>query len=134
MKTISFGKCAAVAGVATALAAGLAVGVSPTAQAAEQWGGIATGPDGHWALWSNSATRTAAAYFGNWVMCGTDCKRVLLFAQCGALASNGSAWSAAEGATTQEAESVALGDLPGSTITMSQCNDDGGPVKLSWRG
>jgi len=131
---MSVGMRVAVMGAAAALTAGLAVGVSPTAQAAEKWGGIATGPEGHWALWFNSNSRGEALYFGNWARCGADCKRVLVFEQCGALAFNGGAWSAAEAGTTEEAEGIALGDLPGSWIVASRCNDGGGKGTLSWQG
>jgi hypothetical protein len=133
MKETSFGHRLALTGAAAALAAGLAVAASPTAKAAEQWGGIATGPQGQWVLWWGKADRNSAAYFGNWVKCGAPCKRVLLFTQCGALANLGGAFSAAEGATQQEAEDVALGDLPGGTIVASRCND-GSNGSINWLG
>ena len=130
----SFRKRAAISAAIAALAAGLAVGVAPTAQAAEQWGGIATGPDGKWVIWYNQASRGEAAYFGNWARCGSTCKRVLLFSQCGALAYNGGAFSPAEGATIQEAEGEALLNLPDSRIVGSRCNDGGTSASISWQG
>jgi hypothetical protein len=117
------GRKAALAGAAAALAIGLTGGLAPVAQAADQWGGIATGPDGKWQLWWGRNSRGEALYFGNWARCGADCKRVLVFSQCGALASNGGAFSPAEGATIQEAEGEALADLPGGGIVASRCND-----------
>jgi hypothetical protein len=54
------------------------------------------------------------------------CRRVLLFTDCGALAYNGTAFSAAEGANQADAEGAATSDLPGSSIVASACND-GGP-------
>jgi len=99
MTQTSFGKRLALMGAATAVAAGLAVTASPTAQAADQWGGIATGQQGQWILWWGKPDRTSAAYFGNWAKCGAACKRVLLFEECGALAYNGGAFTAAEGST-----------------------------------
>jgi hypothetical protein len=129
----SFRKRVALMGASAALAAGLAVAASPAAQAADKWGGIATGPMGHWTIWFNANTRGEAAYFGNWAGCGADCKRVLLFAQCGALAYNGGAFSAAEGATQHEAEGVALANLPGGWIIGSKCNDGGQPGQLGWQ-
>jgi hypothetical protein len=77
--------------------------------------------------------RTSAAYFGNWAKCGAACKRVLLFEECGALAYNGGAFSAAEGSTQQDAEGVALGDLPGGWIVASRCND-GSYGSINWQG
>jgi hypothetical protein len=133
MTETSFAKRLALMGAATAVAAGLAVTVSPTAQAADQWGGIATGQQGQWVIWWGKPDRTSAAYFGNWAKCGAACKRVLLFEECGALAYNGGAFSAAEGSTQQDAEGVALGDLPGGWIAASRCND-GSSGSLNWQG
>jgi hypothetical protein len=76
-------------------------------------------------------------YFGTWVPCGGDCKRVLLFKQCGALAYNGGAFSPAEGATLDEAQNNATADLPGSWILASHCNgdvaNDDGLSQIAWR-
>jgi hypothetical protein len=127
-----FRKRAALSAAAAALAAGLTVGLAPSAQAAEQWGGIATGPGGAWQLYWGKASRGEALYFGNWARCGAQCKRVLVFSQCGALASNGGAFSPAEGATIQEAEGEALTDLPGGWIVASRCNDGGQPGSVDW--
>ena len=129
----SFRKRAAIAAGAAALVAGLTVGVAPNAQAAEQWGGIATGPQGKWNIWFNKSSRGEAGYFGNWAPCGSDCKRVLLFTQCGALAYNGGAFSPAEGATIQEAEGEALLNLPDSRIVGSRCNEGGTGGSISWQ-
>ncbi|MDT5076673.1 MAG: hypothetical protein QOJ80_1310 [Mycobacterium sp.] len=138
MSLKDFGKRAAVSTMAAALAAGLTVGVAPTAQAAEMWGGIATGPNGAWGYWSGLPTRVEAMYFGNWKYCATftndTCKRVLIFTQCGALASNGGAFSPAEGATAQEAADEALADLPGSSIIYSGCNDPKGYLSIGNNG
>jgi ABC-type sugar transport system substrate-binding protein len=138
MSLSDFGKRAAISAAAAALAAGLTVGVAPTAQAAELWGGIATGPNNAWAFWKNVPTRGEAAYFGNWKYCATftneTCKRVLLFTQCAALAGNGAAFSPAEGATLKEAEDEALADLPGGSIVYSGCNDDGTYLSIGNNG
>ena len=138
MSLSDFGKRAAISAAAAALAAGLTVGVAPTAQAAELWGGIATGPNNAWAFWKNLPSRGEAMYFGNWKYCATftneTCRRVLLFAQCAALASNGGAFSPAEGATVKEAEDEALGDLPGGSIIYSGCNDGAGYLSIGNNG
>jgi hypothetical protein len=138
MSLTDFEKRVAISAAAAALAAGLTVAVAPGAQAAEQWGGIATGPNNAWAFWKNVPTRGEAAYFGNWKYCATfsneTCRRVLLFSQCGALASNGGAFSPAEGATVQEAEDEALRDLPGGTIVYSGCNDGTGYLTIGNNG
>jgi len=139
MSLSDFGQRAATLAAAAALAAGLTVGVAPTAQAAELWGGIATGPNNAWAFWKNVPSRGEAAYFGNWKYCatfdsGSSCKRVLLFSQCAALAGNGGAFSPAEGATVQEAEDEALADLPGSSIVYSGCNDGQGYLTIGNNG
>jgi hypothetical protein len=132
MSLSNFGKRAALAAAGAGLAVGLSVGVAPTAQSAEQWGGIATGPGGEWQLWWGKNSRTEAAYFGNWARCGAQCKRVLLFSQCGALAFNGGAFSPAEGGTQQDAEEAALNDLPGGWIVASRCND-GSYGQINWQ-
>ena len=138
MSLTNFGKRTAISAAATVLAAGLTVSLAPTAQAAETWGGIATGPNNAWAFWKNVPTRGEAAYFGNWKYCATftneTCRRVLLFSQCAALASNGGAFSPAEGATIEEATSEALANLPGSTITYSGCNDPNGYLSIGNNG
>ena len=132
MSLSDFGKRASISAAAAAIAAGLTVGLAPSAQAAEQWGGIATGPGGAWQLYWGKASRGEALYFGNWARCGAQCKRVLVFSQCGALASNGGAFSPAEGATIQEAEGEALTDLPGGWIVASRCNGGGPPGSVDW--
>jgi Domain of unknown function (DUF4189) len=138
MSLSDFGKRAAISAAAATLAAGLTVAVAPTAQADELWGGIATGPNNAWSFWKNVPSRGEAAYFGNWKYCATFsnqvCRKVLLFSQCAALASNGGAFSPAEGATVQEAESEALADLPGGTITYSGCNDGTGYLTIGNNG
>jgi hypothetical protein len=121
--------------VCTSIVAALTIAVAPSANAADQWGGIAAGPNGNWVIWFNKADKNTAAYFGNWAGCATPgangetvlCKRLILFQKCGALAYNGSAFSPADGDSQADAESAATSDLPGSWIVGSACND-GGPA------
>lgn len=117
------------------LAAAVLVGVAPTAQAADElWGGIGVGPDGHWSLFWN-ASKNAAHDPATWAPCGGDCHRAVLFNQCGALATDGGSFSAAEGASLQEAQDNALFDLtsPDARIIASHCNDGTGPGQIAWR-
>jgi hypothetical protein len=123
----SFRTRAATCAAGAAMVAALTVALAPTAHADNQWGGIASGPGGKWSIWWNKPTYTEAAYFGNWARCGGDCKKVLVFTDCGALAYNGTAFSAAEGPSQGDAESAATFDLPGSTIVASACNNGGPP-------
>jgi hypothetical protein len=114
---------------AAAVVAALTLAVAPSAHAQNQWGGIATGPNGNWVIWHNSADYSSAAYFGNWAGCasgGIQCRRVLVFQDCGALVYNGTAFSAADGDSKAAAESAAMADLPGGQVVASVCND-GGP-------
>jgi hypothetical protein len=134
MKVSSFRTRAAICAAGAAVVGALTVAVAPTAQAQNQWGGIATGPNGRWVIWWNYSDQNSAVYFGNWAGCATTapdgttalCRRVLLFTDCGALAYNGTAFSAAEGANQADAEGAATSDLPGCSIVASACND-GGP-------
>jgi hypothetical protein len=131
----NFGRCVAVAAAGVSLAAGVLVGVAPTAQAADDlWGGIGVSADGHWILFWN-ASKNAAQDPATWAACGAGCHRAVLFNQCGALATDGGALSPAEGATLQEAEDTALFDLtsPDARIIASHCNDGTGPGQMTWR-
>ena len=127
MTVNSLRKRAAITTAGAAMVAALTVAVAPTAHSADQWGGIATGPRGNFSIWFDKATYVEAAYFGNWARCGGDCKRAIIFTDCGALAYNGGAFSPAEGSTQAEAESAATTDLPGSWIVASGCNGAGSP-------
>lgn len=126
MTATKFRKAAglAIAGAATAAAA-VTLLVAPAANAAdEQWGGIATGPEGRYAIWFDKPSAGAAGYFGNWKSCGADCKRQVIFDKCGALAYNNSGESlAAKGDTLEAAEAAAL-SLPDSWIQTSGCNSN----------
>jgi hypothetical protein len=131
----NFVKRAAVAIAAALSAAVVLAGVPPTAQAANDlWGGIALSRDGHWTLFWN-ASRNAADDSATWASCGADCRRVVLFNQCGALATDGGAFSPAEGASLQEAQDGALFDLtsPDARIIASHCNDGTGQGQIAWR-
>jgi hypothetical protein len=110
---------------AAAVVAALTLAVAPSAHAQNQWGGIATGPNGNWQIWYDKPTYVEAAYFGNWARCGAGCRRVLVFTDCGAVAYDGTAFSPAEGGTQADAESAATADLPGSRIVASGCNGAG---------
>jgi hypothetical protein len=121
----SFRTRAAICAAGAAAVAALTLAVTPTAHAADQWGGIATGPGGKWQIWYDKPTYAAAAYFGNWARCGSDCRRAVVFTDCGALAYDGTAFSPGEGGTQADAESAATGDLPGSRIVASGCNGAG---------
>jgi hypothetical protein len=122
MSLSDFRKRSTLSAMIAALAVGLAVGSAPVARADDDlWGGIATGPNGAWQFWWGK-NQTSANYFGQWARCGVDCKKVLVFKECGALAFNGGAFSPAEGSTLQEAEGEALADLPGGWIITSRCN------------
>jgi hypothetical protein len=129
------GKRVAVVTAGASLAAQVLVGVAPTAHAANDlWGGIALSRDHHWTLFWN-ASRNAADDSATWASCGADCHRVVLFAQCGALATDGGSFSPAEGATLQEAQDNALFDLtsPDARIIASHCNDGTGQGQIAWR-
>ena len=133
MITRNFGRRVVVAAIGAWLAAaGVIVGFPPAAQAADQLGGIATGPNGQWSLWWNYQPVTAA-YFGTWQPCGYGCSKKLLFEQCGALAYNGGAFSPAEGSSLDEAQANAMADLPGGWIVASHCNDGGAQDQIAWR-
>jgi hypothetical protein len=132
MSRSNFGSRAVLAAATVAVTVGLSAGLAPTAHAEDRWGGIATGPGGAWQLWWGKSSKGEAGYFGNWATCGPGCKRVLLFAECGALAFNGGAFSPAEGATLHDAEGEALNDLPGGWIVASRCNDSP-PGQVNWK-
>jgi hypothetical protein len=135
MTVTSLRKRAAICAAGTSIAAALTVAAPPSANAADQWGGIAAGPNGNWVIWFNKSDKNTAAYFGNWAGCSTPgangetvlCKRLILFQNCGALAYNGTAFSPADGDSQADAESAATADLPGSWIVGSACNN-GGPA------
>jgi hypothetical protein len=136
MIVTSFRTRSAISAAGAAVVAALALAVTPTAHAADQWGGIAagSGSNGNWAIWYNQPDKSSAAYFGNWAGCGSGgilCKRVLLFQKCGALAYNGTAFSAADGDSKADAESAATADLPGSWIVGSTCNDGGASNRMT---
>ena len=137
MSLSDFGKRAAISAAAAALAAGLTVGVAPTAQAAELWGGIATGPNNAWAFWKRAKQGRSHVLRQLEILCNIRQPSVQegpVFSQCAALAGNGGAFSPAEGATVQEAEDEALGDLPGSSIVYSGCNDGAGYLTIGNNG
>jgi hypothetical protein len=109
---------------AAAVVAALTLVAAPTAHAQTLWGGIATNPNGRWAIWYDKPTQNDARYwkFGG---CGDGCSIRLTFTDCAALAYNRSAFSPADGGAQADAESAAMADLPGGRIVASGCNGAG---------
>ncbi|OBJ67680.1 DUF4189 domain-containing protein [Mycobacterium sp. 1274756.6] len=102
---------------------GLTVAVAPAADAATYWGAIAyspsTGSGGR--AWDHptkeSANSMALSYCGY-----TDCKVLVSFTDCGAVAENATSLQGGYGRTLLEAMNDAMGRLPGSWILTWACN------------
>jgi Domain of unknown function (DUF4189) len=119
----------AISAVSAAVAAALPVAVSPTAYADDQWGSCAVpaNPASSYSVFcsANGRPTQADAETGALGICNylrnRQCYVVISYTDCGAVAGNGNQWTGANGATQQDAEQAAVGQLAGSTVTKSAC-------------
>lgn len=103
-------------------AAALAVGLAPAAQAADSYGAIAYSADGtKWGR-SHSYPTSAAAEATAIKSCAADCKVVITFTQCGAVAAKGTERQGGSGATLSAAMDDAKKKLSGGYIDTWSCN------------
>ncbi|GAB3031162.1 DUF4189 domain-containing protein [Mycobacterium bourgelatii] len=108
----------------TAVAAVTATTVTPApaAQAADSHGAIAYSGDGSWGRSKGYPTKAAAEATAV-KSCGhSDCKVVVSFTACGAVAKNDRETKGAEGPDLSSAMKAALSKVPGGYIDVWECN------------
>jgi hypothetical protein len=110
------------AAAATAMATGMATALAPVAEADGSWGAIAYSSNGSWGRAWDYPTQ-AAAQSTAVKSCGyTDCKALTTFANCGAVALNGSRLQGGSGANLSAAMKDALSRAGGGYIDTWACN------------
>lgn len=111
----------AVARVAAAVAA-LAVALAPAAEAADSFGAIAYSPDGTWGRSHGYPTRAAAEATAV-KSCGAECKVLITFTECGAVAAKDREYKGGTGRDLNAAMKDAQSKLPGGYIDTWACNN-----------
>jgi hypothetical protein len=136
----SFRTHVALCGAGAAMVAALSVAVAPTAYADDQWGAISISQDGSRGYWvinypSQDAAQsrvTQMCYYPRLPSQAPPCNAVVSFTDCGAVAQSGGQFTGGTGPSQAAAEQAAMGQLPGSTIRKSACNNgesfQGGPA------
>ncbi|CAM3352113.1 hypothetical protein BST27_28460 [Mycobacterium intermedium] len=107
---------------AVAAVAAITVTLAPAAQAADSHGAIAYSSDGSWGRSKGYPTKAAAEATAV-KSCGhSDCKVVVSFTACGAVAKNDRETQGAEGPDLSSAMKSALAKVPGGYIDVWECN------------
>lgn len=136
MKPVSFRAYFAACAAGAAIATPLTVAIAPSAHADGQWGAASLTPDGRRGYWVTNYPSQADAQDRVSDMCAyprqVNCTVVVTFSDCGAVAQSGGQNVGGTGATQQAAEQAATGQLPGSTIRWSGCNDGGDPQGMQF--
>ena len=112
-------QAALTAGVAALAVASTAI---PAAYADVLHGAIAYSGNGSWGRALSYPTMAAADSTAVAACAQTDCKVLVDFTQCGAVAENATAYQGGYGATLAAAEADAMGRLPNSWIDVWGCN------------
>ncbi|BDB43912.1 MULTISPECIES: DUF4189 domain-containing protein [Mycobacterium] len=106
--------------------AAIAVALAPAVQAADSYGAIAYAPNGMWGR-SHGTPAKEDAEAAAVKSCGsTECKVMISFTGCGAVATKGGGgdteYQAGTGPDLRTAMKEALGKLPGGYIDTWSCN------------